>query len=457
MGICHADYEKIYPKREIKEIRKEIPKEIPKEILNKMPINGISHLENCLCKIKSINLNEYGLGFICKIPFPDKSNLLPVLITNDHILEKDDINIGNNIHLLLRNSKKEKILKIDNSRKTYSNYIYNITIIELKENELGNFFLEIDDNPYENIKNVYILEYLNDKKNIPISTFCIIDDSSFIHFCPTKMNFLGAPIMNLSNNKVLGIHKGQSETCNHGIFIKKPISDFYLSIIEEKKEKKEKNKISEKEIKNDNNSNKSNISNKLKNNINKNNENEGNKNIQNIKEDNKSENSANNSNSSNNNINQITNINEKEYKKINKEEIKNENNSNNSNNLKNKNTNKNIDSELRMENQSKEKNIPKNIINNQNKEISNNNNISNKEEDKEINLIFHIINKELNLDVKENTKFKKVIKQLYSKYLWLNNIDIIDYMFNEKSIEKEKTVKENGLKDNSNIELLENK
>ena len=435
MGICSEG-----------SIRTIMSKELSPELNNKISPNEIIHLENCICKIKTKNLNGYGLGFFCKIPFPNESHLLPVLITNDHILEKDDISIGNNITILLKNSDEEKKIKIDKSRKTYSNDIYNITIIELKKNELGNSFLELDDNRNKKyIKNIYMLNYLNGRKEISSSEIHFINgnNSTFIHLCQTKIEFLGAPIMNISNNKVIGMHKGQSEKYNVGIFINNPISEFYSNI---KKEEKKKNE-------NDDSSNKSNISKKLRNNINKFNGKKGDKNITKIKEDNKSENSTNNSNNSNNNINQITNTSE-QTKKLNKnlpEEIKNENKYYNSN------IPKNINSQLKKENQTTNKNnFPINEINNQNKEISNNFNISNMEDDKEINLIFLVINKELNLDVKENSIFNKVIEQLYSKYLWLDNINIIDYKFNGKSIEKEKTVKENGLKDNSNIELVEN-
>ena len=49
----------------------------------------LSQMENCICKIYQ---NERkGTGFFCKIPFPDKNNLLNVLITNNHILNKEKI------------------------------------------------------------------------------------------------------------------------------------------------------------------------------------------------------------------------------------------------------------------------------------------------------------------------------------------------------------------------------
>ena len=48
----------------------------------------IEQMENCICKIYPNN-GVKGTGFFCKIPF--NNNLLPVLITNNHILNENDI------------------------------------------------------------------------------------------------------------------------------------------------------------------------------------------------------------------------------------------------------------------------------------------------------------------------------------------------------------------------------
>ena len=33
---------------------------------------------------------SFGTGFLCKIPFPDGYNFLPVIITNNHIINKKE-------------------------------------------------------------------------------------------------------------------------------------------------------------------------------------------------------------------------------------------------------------------------------------------------------------------------------------------------------------------------------
>ena len=78
------------------------------------------------------------------------------------------------------------------------------------------------------------------------------------------------------------------------------------------------------------------------------------------------------------------------------------------------------------------------------------------ENEKEINLYFLFKNeKELYLDVKESFIFEKVIEQLNEKYLWLKNIEIKEYQFNKRKIDNKKSVKENKLKDNSTIYIIE--
>ena len=47
-------------------------------------------LENSICKIKP-EKGPTGTGFLCKIRFPDPLNLLPVLITCNHVINKNDL------------------------------------------------------------------------------------------------------------------------------------------------------------------------------------------------------------------------------------------------------------------------------------------------------------------------------------------------------------------------------
>ena len=68
---------------------------------------------NSICKI--INENKaIGTGFLCLVPYPDKTNQLPALITCNHVLNGNEKEVK-----LIFNDTFEKILKLDDSRKMY--------------------------------------------------------------------------------------------------------------------------------------------------------------------------------------------------------------------------------------------------------------------------------------------------------------------------------------------------
>ena len=95
--------------------------------------NILLQLEKYVCKIYQKN-DKKGTGFMCKIPHPDQFKLLPVLITNNHILNENDIKEGEIIKITFDNDNYEKNIKINKSRITYTNKDQNIdaTIIEIK-------------------------------------------------------------------------------------------------------------------------------------------------------------------------------------------------------------------------------------------------------------------------------------------------------------------------------------
>ena len=84
--------------------------------------NILFQLENCICQIYQKNGGK-GTGFFCKILFQNK--LLPVLITNNHVLEEEDIKNNEIIKLTIYNSIEKKdediSIKIDDSRIRYTN------------------------------------------------------------------------------------------------------------------------------------------------------------------------------------------------------------------------------------------------------------------------------------------------------------------------------------------------
>ena len=223
----------------------------------------IKQMKKSIYKIKCDN--GYGTGFLCLIPFPTKLNLLPTLITNNHVLSENSIAVNQKIEYSYNDNKEYNSIIIDKNRKKYTNEDYDITIIEIKPNEDKidlNSFLEVDDGIYEeNInqiykqKSIYILHYPQ-SGNIKISSGVIKsihkDNYTICHLCVTFGGSSGGPLLNLSNYKVIGVHKGgiPKDKINIGTVINAPIKDFLKNV---NNLKNETNDIEKNEKKNENN------------------------------------------------------------------------------------------------------------------------------------------------------------------------------------------------------------
>ena len=187
----------------------------------------LEQMSNCICKIN--NNNIIGTGFFCKIPF--KNNLkINVLLTSYDIINENYFNFNNKINILLGDYNESKIINIDNNRNIYYNKLYNITIIELKDYDNINNYLELDDNLFNNnIKSlyekesIYILYYLNGGKSL-VSYGLINNINGYYinNICYINPGINGAPILNINNNKVIGI----SLNNNNGIILKYAIEEF---------------------------------------------------------------------------------------------------------------------------------------------------------------------------------------------------------------------------------------
>lgn len=214
----------------------------------------LMQIEKKICDIKLPN--SHGTGFFCNIPFNDfdkenTKNKIPVLITNHHVLSQDYLDESEVIEFTLNENKIKKEIKLTNKRRIYSNEEYDITIIELNPEEdsiESNSFFEVDpkissDNPQKKFKDieVYIIGNI-DKISNGLLNRIYEDGIKLEYFFSTEPGMSGSPIINLNNYKVIGVHKGASlkKKSNYGIFLRKPIIEFY---------KKNKNfKIIEKQI-----------------------------------------------------------------------------------------------------------------------------------------------------------------------------------------------------------------
>ena len=218
----------------------------------------LDYLKTHICKIKCKD-GGHGTGFFCKIPI-GWSNYLTVLITNNHVLKKNDIEIGQTINFTLDNDNKKYSIFIDNTRKTYTNENFDVTIIEIKEDdnidEKSFFFLdeaifkEDSLNVFRNSQ-IFLLHYPKGVK-MEISAGIIQsisedkDKKNIYHLCDTSGGSSGSPIINKTNFQVIGIHKGaprRGQNYNLGTLLKEPIEKFNEEIKMNKNNDKNNNKL----------------------------------------------------------------------------------------------------------------------------------------------------------------------------------------------------------------------
>ena len=111
-------------------IKEKILSEYPKVISYECTKKIIEQMEKNIFKI---NIgDEQGTGFFCKIPYNNKI----VLMTNNHIIDE---NIKE-INIKIKEEKENRIININN-RIIYINKEYDITIIEMNENDNINNYL----------------------------------------------------------------------------------------------------------------------------------------------------------------------------------------------------------------------------------------------------------------------------------------------------------------------------
>ena len=202
----------------------------------------ISQMQKSICKIYMDN-GAKGTGFFCRVPYPDKNHYINCLVTNNHVIDEPYLDKNKNIELSINNNKIEKIIKIDN-RRVYTNKLYDTTIIEIfEEKDDIKDFLDIDfdlngeilKNQYTN-KSIYVLQYpKNEKVSVSYGIIKNIDLSNnydILHLCSTDIGSSGSPIFNILSNKIIGIHKGASNTkkFNKGTLLFFPLKEFLSKI-----------------------------------------------------------------------------------------------------------------------------------------------------------------------------------------------------------------------------------
>ena len=217
------------------------------KLLNNFPISVdiertnkiLYQMKYCICKIN--NKNGKGTGFFCSIPSKDKN--IKVMITCNHVINEEIIKENNNLLITLNDDKESKKINLGYNKKIYTSIKYDTTIIEIKEDDNINDYIELDKNIFSDFQNIfnesaYIVQYpelFYDKQKSSVSYGIIKGESNnydIMHYCSTKPGSSGSPILNISNNQVIGIHKESAikNNFNKGTYLKYPIIEYLNNI-----------------------------------------------------------------------------------------------------------------------------------------------------------------------------------------------------------------------------------
>ncbi len=192
----------------------------------------LEQMKKCICKI--IYKNGFGTGFFCHIS--NQNYTIPVLITNNHIINETTLKEKNVLNITLNGDKEIKKIKLFKNKKIYMDTKNDLTLIEINpEIDKIHNFLELDEGIFSSEKTLYETIYIPhypksiSDKNIYVAFGVLnqLDDEKFKFFCNPGDGSSGSPILNISKNKVIGIYKEANDifNLNQSCLFKKSLSE----------------------------------------------------------------------------------------------------------------------------------------------------------------------------------------------------------------------------------------
>ena len=128
----------------------------------------IEQMKTCICEVYG---EIIGTGFFCKIPY--NNEMIPVLMTNYHIISDEFLKNNKQIKITINNDEHIDLININENCNIYSSIKdkYDIMIIKLEEEKNIYQYLELYDNLFKDNseklyedKSIYILHYPNGNK-----------------------------------------------------------------------------------------------------------------------------------------------------------------------------------------------------------------------------------------------------------------------------------------------------
>ena len=179
----------------------------PVSVSAKKTLKIFEQLKNSIFEIKCKEKNS--TGFLCKINYENEIKNALIMNYNIYVEKLKENKI---MEIYFNDGEDKKTINLENSLK--KNETLNIVLIEIEDNI--NDFLELDENllrddselVYKD-KSIYVLQY-KEENQASVSYGLILDivGNEITINNDIGEGSLGAPILNLSTNKVIGICKG---------------------------------------------------------------------------------------------------------------------------------------------------------------------------------------------------------------------------------------------------------
>ena len=208
-------------------------------------------MKTSICKISGKNM---GTGFFCDINLEGKNN--HCLMTNYHVIDPEFIKENKIIKISMNDDSIIEEIQIKEKDILFISQTQEYDLIIIKLNYEYNYinYLKLDSNLFNknsekgyNDQSIYILHYPNATKAAVSFGYGALYDSKYdiLHKCNTQNGSSGGPILKLSTNEVIGIHKGfiSSKGFNMGSLLKFPLSLLINNIEIKKKQKNDNNKM----------------------------------------------------------------------------------------------------------------------------------------------------------------------------------------------------------------------
>ena len=190
-----------------------------------------SGFEKTLVSIENKSIK--GLGILCKLTSSETNSFLPVLITTTELIGNNELTNTKLIKFTLDNTLYE--IKINEDRKTYINEDkYNIVIIEIKpdDNLNTNSFMDIEKKEKMKTDDLIGVVINNLKEKNMEYLICKINNikedgnnMEYVYKDKDKNQFMGNPIINMDNNKIIAIQKNSGS----GVLLFNAINEFMES------------------------------------------------------------------------------------------------------------------------------------------------------------------------------------------------------------------------------------